>query len=84
MEGNRPEKKFRAGAVSITVWKNQTEKGEYSSIQIDKSYKDKEGKWQKTGSLNTNDLPKAITGLTEAYKYLLLKEPETAIETAMP
>lgn len=73
---NRPEKKFRAGAISVTVWRNTSEKGEFSSVQLDKSYKDKQGEWQKTSSLNINDVPKAMIALQEAYKYLALKGDE--------
>ncbi len=81
MTGNIPEKKFRAGAISVTVWKNkgQSSSGEdveYSTISIDRNYKDKNGEWKSTNSLKLNDLPKASVALQKAYEYLVLKEQE--------
>ena len=49
-QGNYPEKKFRAGGVSATVWLNKGhnvkgEETEYKTISLERSYTDKEGKW---------------------------------------
>ena len=76
---NMPEKKFRAGAVSATIWKNTAENKEgseveYKTISIERNYTDKEGKWQSTNSFRINDLPKAKVVLEKAYEYLVLKE----------
>lgn len=81
MKGNIPEKKFRAGAISVTVWKNkgkgtEGEEVEYSTISIERGYKDKEGAWQSTNSMRVNDLPRASVALQKAYEYLVLKEQE--------
>ncbi len=77
--GNTPEKKFSTGAISATVWKNsgktkEGEETEYRTISIDRRYKDKNDEWQSTNSLRVNDLPKAALVLTEAYKYLVLRD----------
>ncbi|MCF7866006.1 hypothetical protein K9L67_01055 [Candidatus Woesearchaeota archaeon] len=74
-----PEKKFRAGSVSATIWLNQgqTDDGKettYKTISFERSYLDKDGNWQTTNSLRTNDLPKAILVLNKAYEHLELKE----------
>jgi len=79
MESNKPEKKFRAGAVTATIWANEGkgkngEKTIYKTISIERIYKDKEDKWQSTNSLRLNDLPKANLVINKAYEYLLLKE----------
>jgi len=78
---NLPEKKFRAGAISATVWQNEGqnkngEKVEYKTISLERSYTDKEGKWQNTNSLRIADLPKANVVLQKAYEYLVLNEQE--------
>ncbi len=74
-EKNKPEKKFRAGAVTAAIWKNQTEDGkEYSTVSFERSYKDKEGEWQTTNSLRVNDLPRAAMVLNKAYEFLSVKE----------
>ncbi|MBI3034484.1 hypothetical protein HYY72_04985 [Candidatus Woesearchaeota archaeon] len=65
-----PEKKFRAGAVAATIWRNESEKGSYATVQIDRSYKDGDS-WKSTGSLRVNDLPKAVLVLSKAYDYLV-------------
>lgn len=80
-EGNFPEKKFRAGAISATIWQNKGQKKsgeavEYSTVSLERSYTDKEGKWQNTNSFRINDLPKATVVLQKAYEYLVLREQE--------
>ncbi len=79
--GNIPEKKYRAGAVSVTVWKNSGtsaagEAFEYQTVSIERGYKDKTGAWQSTNSLRVNDLPRASIALQKAYEYIVLKEQQ--------
>ena len=74
---NVPEKKFRAGPISATIWRNIGEKGSYSTVQLSRNYKDASDTWKSTGSLRLNDLPKAIVTLNKAYEYLVLKEQGT-------
>lgn len=73
-----PEKKFRAGAISATVWKNHGVKDgeiqDYSTVTFERAYKDKDGNWQSTNSLRVNDLPKAAVVLQKAYENLVLRE----------
>lgn len=70
-EHKKPEAKFIAGAISATVWKNPGTEGEYSTINLARSYKDRAGKWQTTTSFRINDLPKASLVLNKAYDYLM-------------
>ena len=72
--GNLPQMKFRAGAVSATIWLNKGEKGDYQTISIERNYKDQEDKWQSTNSLRINDLPKANVVLQKAYEYIVLNQ----------
>lgn len=79
--GNQPEKKFRAGAISATIWLNTGhnaagEVTEYKTISIERSYTDKDGNWQSTNSMRINDLPKATLVAQKAYEYLVFKEQE--------
>ncbi|MCC7575025.1 hypothetical protein KO361_05515 [Candidatus Woesearchaeota archaeon] len=76
-----PEKKFRAGPVSATIWVNHGKDQEgkettYKTISFERSYMDKEGNWQTTNSLRTTDLPKAVLVLNKAYEYLSLTDGE--------
>ena len=76
-----PEKKYRAGQVSATVWKNTKEveiNGEkqnkdFYSVQVEKSYK-VEDNWKTTNNFNQNDLPKLSLVVEMAYKYISMKE----------
>ncbi len=70
---NQPVKKFRAGAISATIWENQTEKGAYNTVSFKRGYKNKDGNWQDTQSLRVMDLPKAALVLTKAYEYLTMQ-----------
>ena len=78
MEKNQPEMKFRAGAVCATVWANKGQRDgtetSYSTVSIERSYKDKNDAWQTTNSLRLNDLPRAALVLTKAYEYLVLNQ----------
>ena len=75
---NTPQKKFRAGAISATVWKNHAIKEgkevEYLTISLDRNYQDKNGEWNSTNSLRINDLPRASLVLQKAYEYVALRE----------
>ena len=81
VQGNFPEKKFRAGAVSATVWSNKGQKAngeesEYKTISIERSYTDKNGKWQSTNSFRIADLPRAQVVLQKAYEHAVLQEQD--------
>ena len=74
-----PEKRFRAGAISATVWLNngQSKDGklaQFRTISIERAYKDKSGEWKYTNSFRVGDLPKASLVLDEAFKHLVLKQ----------
>lgn len=71
----KPEKKFRAGGVSATVWKNQAKNKEgkeydFFTVGVERSYKDKKDEWQKTSSMMVNDLPKVILVAQKAYDFV--------------
>ena len=64
------------GGIQATVWENQVQndKGESYprlSVTLQKSYKDKDGNYQKTGSLSANDVPRALFVLQQAYEWMI-------------
>ena len=79
---NTPEKKFRAGAVSATVWLNQGQNkktGEISNfrtISLQRGYKDNNDQWQNTGNMRVNDLPRAALMLEKAFEYMNMKQSD--------
>ncbi len=86
---NLPEKKFKAGAISATVWRNTITKKDGESADIltvsfDRRYKDKDtDEWKSTKSLRSSDLPKAVVVLNKAYEYLVLNsQGDLAVEAS--
>ena len=78
----QPEKKFRVGGISATVWNNNArgKDGEptvYKTVTLDRAYKDSSGAWQSANSLRMNDVPKALMALDAAYRYLVNAPAET-------
>ena len=71
----KPEKKIKVGAVSASVWKRTVEKDGRSfvvrQVTLDRSYKDRNGEWKSVNSYDTNDIPKAVMALVNAYKHIL-------------
>lgn len=79
--GNYPQKKFRAGAVSVTVWANKVQKdngqeSEYKTISVERAYTDKQGNWQTTHTFRLGDLPKLNAILQRTYESLILQEQD--------
>lgn len=77
---NGPEKKFSAGAISATIWNNGKQINgqdiDIRSVQLQRSYKDKDGSWKNSSSLRINDIPKARLVLEKVYEYMTIKEDE--------
>lgn len=72
-----PIKKFSVGAIQVAVWENESKDGnKFSTVSIDRSYKDKKDEWKKTSNMRQEDLPKAVLALQKAYEWISLKEPE--------
>ncbi len=80
-QGNLPQKKYRAGAITATVWVNKGKKinGEdtsYETISLVRVYQDKDGNWKSTNSFRLNDLPKVQLLMQKVYSDLVLKEQD--------
>jgi hypothetical protein len=77
----KPEKVFRAGNCSASVFINEIEKDEQTykipKVSLEISYKDKEGEWQSTNRLDQHELPKAILVLSKSYEWIALKSDIT-------
>jgi len=74
----RPKKDFRVGSVRATIWANPrtTRTGESfvsHTIRLERTYRDPLGEFQKTDSLEVNDVPKAIIALRKAYEHLMTR-----------
>lgn len=73
---SKPEKDFRCGAVSASVWpQTRTVEGEtvtFYSVKIEKAFKDGDD-WKHSNVFSAEDLPKVALTVSEAYKYLTLR-----------
>jgi len=77
-EKQKPDNKFKAGAVTATVWANEMRDKQGKiffvySVAFERSYKDRDGNWKSTNSLRVNDIPKLLLVAQEAYEYLVRK-----------
>ena len=74
--------KYKAGAISATIWNNETIKdgkpAAYKTISLQRSYKDKDGAWKTTNSFRVADLPKAVVVLNKAFEHLVLSQGDSA------
>ncbi len=76
-----PDKKFKAGSLTATVWKGISQKGTfYYNVQLGKSYKDKDNNWKNTNSLMENDVPKAVVLLQKAYEYVISQRENAVLD----
>lgn len=62
-EKQRPDNKFKAGALTTAVWANemndrQGNKFSVYTVAFDRNYKDRDGNWKSTNSMRVNDNPK--------------------------
>jgi len=80
-EKQKPNKKFKAGAVSAAVWANemkdrQGKRFSVYTVAFERNYKDRDGNWKSTNSMRINDIPKLQLVAHEAYEYLVRKGSE--------
>ena len=82
----QPEKRFRCGACEVSIFDNIITRKDGKKVNVKKAsfqkrYKNSDGEWKSTQSLDVNDIPKARLALYEAYKYLVFgTEGEDKIE----
>ena len=75
---NKPEFSIKAGAIQLSIWQNEVEKGMIRSITINRTYKDKGGEFQTTTSFRANDLPLIETLIRKAMEYMYINSPTKA------
>ena len=80
-EKQKPDNKFKAGAVTATVWANEMtdrQGGKFSvyTVAFERVYKDRNGNWKNTNNLRVNDIPKLRLVAQESYEYLVRKGNE--------
>lgn len=69
----------RYGRVEAAVWEKDLDDGrKVFSVTLQRSYQDREGKWQRTASMDEHDLLPAAKALDECYVYIQ-KQRQAAI-----
>ena len=86
-ESNKPVKEFKVGAVRAAIWTNtrQTRTGTpFNSfkVQLERIYKDNQGEYQKTSSLDPDDIPRAILSLQKCYEYIAMGNEKKEFQSA--
>ena len=71
----KPEEKFKCGGCEAAIFQNEIERLDKTikvkKVSFQKRYKNADGDWKSTHSLDVNDIPKAILALSKAYEYLV-------------
>ena len=71
----KPEERFRCGGCEAAIFENEINRGgatvKVKKVAFQKRYKNSDGEWKTTYSLDVNDIPKAILALSKAYEYLV-------------
>jgi hypothetical protein len=65
-----PEYKAQYGRVQAAVWKREIDGRTGYSVTVSRSYKDKYDQWQRTNSLDEEDLLPAAKALDDAYTWI--------------
>jgi hypothetical protein len=73
MVQTRPVHEIRLGAVRAAIWQRETESGVRHSVTLERLYKDAEGRWKNTESLDRNDLLVAAKVLDLAHSWICLE-----------
>lgn len=55
--GHPPIKKLRLGAISASIWRNDSDKGVFYSVNFSRSYLDAQKNFHDTDSFKRDDLP---------------------------
>jgi hypothetical protein len=77
MSGNKPVKRFRAGAINASVFENiNMVKGvetKMYNVVVSKTFKDREDNWKSSHSFSVfYEIPKVILVLQKAYEFVIM------------
>lgn len=69
---SKPKHTIRAGCIQLSVWENETKKGTFYTISIDRSYKNGE-EWETTKNFRPADIALVQLVLNQAMETLYIK-----------
>lgn len=80
---SRPEHTVKVGGIQLSIWANETAKGNFQSVTIKKSYKNGDT-WKESKSFRPTDLVKLQLGINKVLEYLYLKPDVIMPERTTP
>ena len=72
-ESNKPAFKAKSGSCEVALWNQKGANGDFRTVSMQRSYRDKDGNWQKTQTLRVNDIPDVVLCMQKAYEQDKLK-----------
>ena len=76
-QGNKPVKTFKTGTIEVCIWSKVVNKDgrdlTFYNLTWHRDYKDKNGEWKSTNSLDLPDIPKLQVLLAKAYEWRLFE-----------
>lgn len=67
---NKPLHSIRSGAVRAAIWSNQGDSGTWSTVTLERSYRDQSGQWQSSSSFRRGDLANLASVALQAEAWL--------------
>ena len=75
MSKQKPVHKIDLNGLRATVWKNQGKNGDYYTVQLSRSFRDKKGNWKDTASFGVRHLPAVRSLLDQAEAFVAAQAP---------
>ena len=73
----KPEKTFRLGPVRASIFLNDSQSGQFHTIQVQRRYKDDQsGEWRSSDSFTAQQAASALVVLQQAVAYVLDHEAD--------
>ena len=69
-----PAHKLRDGCLQVVIWRNHSDRGNYYTVNIARSYRQGDDTWKETDSLNADDLLPMAELLREAYAWIKMQK----------
>jgi hypothetical protein len=80
---NKPVHEIRDGAIQVSVWKNESEKGPWYSVTCRRRYKDKAAdEWKDSYSYGQDDLLTLAKLLDMAHSWILNQQQQQRTQKA--
>jgi hypothetical protein len=77
---NQPVHRIRYGAVSVSVWENDTLAGNFFSTSFRRVFKKPDDTWSETDSFDDRDLPALAKAAADAHSWIHAAKQNAATE----